>query len=85
MYTWFDFYRYSLGLGFRYLAGLPGHRTISKEGIKRLVSPMDIARYFEIPATIREIEAKPGETILDLSSAKLVSLFLTDKVRCHVM
>lgn len=83
-YNWFDFYRYSIYIGLKYLLRFPYHRKLCKEGIKRLLVPMDIARYFEIPATVNNLNPSQGENILDLSSAKLVALFLADKVRCNV-
>ena len=81
-YSWFDLYRYSLKLGLRYISKLPEY---NKEGLKRLLIPMDIARYFELPATANALEIRSKERILDLSSAKLLSLFLAETANCQII
>ena len=69
-------YVYSIKIGLAYLKNCKG--MILTEGIKRLIIPMDIFRYFELPLTINEISPKKGEKILDLSSPKLTSLFIAE-------
>lgn len=81
-YSWFDLYKYSLKLGLRYISKVPKYH---KEGLKRLLIPMDIARYFELPATANSLEIGSKERILDLSSAKLLSLFLSEKSNCEII
>ena len=81
-YSWFDLYKYSLKLGLRYIPKLPEYH---KEGLKRLLIPMDIARYFELPATANALEIRSKDKILDLSSAKLLSLFLCEKSNSEVI
>lgn len=77
-----DLVKYSLKIGFNYLKNCRG--IVLKEGIKRLVIPMDICRYFEIPETINQLSPKRGEKILDLSSPKLTSLYIAENFNSEV-
>jgi len=56
-------------------------RKSSKEVFKRILCPMDPARYYEFPATLRVISdyIKPNSRILDISSPKLLTYFLANK------
>lgn len=77
MKNWYIFYIYSILLGFRYF--INGKFKFSKEAFKRVLIPMDIARYFEIPATFNYLDIQKGEKILDISSPKLISLYISEK------
>ncbi len=80
-YSWFDIYKYSIKIGLRWLCKFSKY---NKEGLKRLLIPMDIARYFELPATANALEIKSAEKVLDLSSAKLLSLFIAENIDCQI-
>ena len=49
-----DLYQHSVNLGIKSI--LTGN--INKESIKRLLCPMDVSRYYELPAVIKEIGLK---------------------------
>lgn len=78
MSNWYKLYLYSIFLGFRVLFKNP--RKFTKEAFKRIVIPMDIARYFEIPQTYTELNPQKNEKILDLSSPKLLAFFIAEKM-----
>lgn len=78
MQGWQNIYFYSIFLGLRYFLKKP--LNFSKEALKRILIPMDIARYFEIPATFRFLSAARNEKILDLSSPKLLSFYLAERI-----
>ncbi len=82
MNTWYKFYIYSINLGLRYY--LSGNFRVSKEALKRIIIPMDIARYFEIPATFQHINPKVDESILDISSPKLLSFYISERYKSNV-
>jgi len=82
MKYWFKFYFYSLSLGIRYLFQNP--LSFSKEAIKRIIIPMDIARYFEIPATYWELNPQAKDKILDISSPKLLSCFIAEMNKSEI-
>ncbi len=82
MKNWYYFYKYSILLGIRFF--LKGNFKFSKEALKRIIIPMDIARYFEIPATFRYLDAKANEKILDISSPKLISFYISEKIKSVV-
>lgn len=82
MKNWYIFYIYSILLGFRYF--LRGNFKFNKEALKRIIVPMDIARYFEIPATSNYLNPKRGEKILDISSPKLISFYIAEKIKAVV-
>lgn len=56
----------------------------SRLGLTRLLVPMDIARYFEIPATAKALQLKTNDTILDLSSPKLLASYLANEANCNI-
>jgi len=56
----------------------------SKLGLTRLLIPMDIARYFEIPTMASELCVTANEKILDLSSPKLLAAYLASEVECNI-
>jgi ubiquinone/menaquinone biosynthesis C-methylase UbiE len=76
MKYWFKFYLYSIFLGLRTL--VLNFKNSNREVIKRIIIPMDIARYFEIPYTHHFLNLKKGEKIFDLSSPKLISFYLAE-------
>ena len=69
---WFPFYRSSVALGLRRL--LTGH--FSREAVIRVIAPIEDSRFFELPATVDALAAKPGERVLDLASPKLAAVAL---------
>ncbi|MGE5691124.1 MAG: methyltransferase domain-containing protein [Pseudomonadota bacterium] len=72
MRGWWTLYRTSLGLGVRALArGGP-----RREGVTRLVIPLDPSRYLELPWALDHLGAREGERVLDLASPKLVAVAL---------
>jgi SAM-dependent methyltransferase len=72
MRGWTAMYRTSVELGFRYLA----HRGYLREAVIRVVVPLDPSRYLELPETMRELGARPGERVVDLASPKLLAVQL---------
>jgi SAM-dependent methyltransferase len=72
MRGWWGLYRTSIGLGVRYLA----REGYLREAVIRVVVPLDPSRYLELPETLRELGARPGERVLDLASPKLLALTL---------
>jgi hypothetical protein len=69
---WVEPYRVSIGLGVRELA----RRRHLREAVIRVVVPMDPSRYLELPWAVRQLDARPGETVLDLGSPKLLGVVL---------
>jgi SAM-dependent methyltransferase len=69
---WTGLYRTSVGLGLRYLM----RRGYLREAVIRVVVPLDPSRYLELPETMRELAARPGERVLDLASPKLLAVAL---------
>jgi len=69
---WGELYRTSVGLGARYLV----HHGYLREAVIRVVVPLDPSRYLELPETLTELAAKPGERVLDLASPKLLATVL---------
>ncbi len=65
-------YRLSLALGARHLA----RRGYLREAVVRLVIPMDPSRYVELPWAWRQLDPRPGSTVLDLASPKLLAVAL---------
>jgi SAM-dependent methyltransferase len=72
MKGWVEPYRVSIGLGIRELA----HRRNLREAVIRVVVPMDPSRYLELPWAVRRLDVRPGETVLDLASPKLLCVVL---------
>jgi len=69
---WGELYRTSVGLGLRYLL----RHGYLREAVIRVVVPLDPSRYLELPETMRELGARPGERVLDLASPKLLAVAL---------
>jgi SAM-dependent methyltransferase len=69
---WVRLYRTSVGLGLRYLT----RHGYLREAVIRVVVPLDPSRYLELPETMRELGARPGERVLDLASPKLLAVAL---------
>jgi len=69
---WTRLYRASVGLGLRYLVD----HGFLREAVVRVVVPLDPSRYLELPETLRELAARPGERVLDLASPKLLAVAL---------
>jgi len=69
---WGELYRTSVGLGARYLV----HHGYLREAVIRMVVPLDPSRYLELPETLMELAARPGERVLDLASPKLLAVVL---------
>lgn len=72
MRGWFESYRVSVGLGIRQLA----RRRYLREAVIRVVVPMDPSRYLELPWAVRSLGARPGESVIDLASPKLLCIVL---------
>ena len=72
MRGWSGLYRTSVGLGLRHLA----RHGYLREAVIRVVCPLDPSRYVELPWAERELKARPGESVLDLASPKLLALVL---------
>ncbi len=83
-YYWFDIYLYSVNIGLKYLLNC-FRGPINREGIKRLVIPMDMPRFFELSNTLQELCISGGERIFDLSSAKLLAAFISEKIGGEVV
>src|SRR5207302_1737553 len=72
MRGWGRLYVTSVGLGLGYLL----RHGYLREAVIRVVVPLDPSRYLELPETLRELDARPGERVLDLASPKLLTLAL---------
>ena len=72
MRGWIEPYRFSIGLGVRELA----RRRHLREAVIRVVVPMDPSRYLELPWAVQRLDVRPGETVLDLGSPKLLCVVL---------
>ena len=72
MRGWGELYRTSVELGARYLV----HHGYLREAVIRVVVPLDPSRYLELPETLAELGAQPGERVLDLASPKLLAVVL---------
>jgi SAM-dependent methyltransferase len=68
MRGWLGLYALSIRLGVRHI--------VSRQGLIRVVVPLDPSRYLELPAARREVGARPGERVLDLASPKLLAVAL---------
>ncbi len=47
-----------------------------REAVVRVVVPLDPSRYLELPWALEQLDAKPGERVLDLASPKLLAVVL---------
>lgn len=83
-YHWFELYLYSVNIGLKYLLNC-FRGPMNREGIKRLVIPMDMPRFFELSNTLQELCISSGERIFDLSSAKLLAAFISEKIGGEVV
>ena len=72
MRGWLRLYGLSVGLGLRYLV----RHGYLREAVIRVVLPLEPSRYLELPRTLAELRARPGERVLDLASPKLLALAL---------
>ena len=72
MRGWSELYRTSLELGVRYLR----HHGYAREAVIRLVVPLDPSRYLELPWALERLDARAGQTVLDLASPKLLAVTL---------
>jgi SAM-dependent methyltransferase len=68
MRGWTDLYVLSLRLGLRHVT--------TRQGLIRVVVPLDPSRYLELPAARRELAARRGDRVLDLASPKLLAVAL---------
>ena len=68
MRGWFDLYLLSLRLGLRHIG--------TRQGLIRVLIPLDPSRYLELPAARRELAAGRGDRVLDLASPKLLAVAL---------
>ena len=73
--SYIDLFFFSVKIGIR--AILRG--VITKESIKRVLCPLDVSRYYELPKVASSLKIKKGFKILDISSPKLISYFLANK------
>ena len=69
---WLRLFVLSVRLGLRHLL----RRGYLREAVIRVVVPMDPSRYLEFPETLRELDARPGQRVIDLASPKLVATYL---------
>jgi SAM-dependent methyltransferase len=69
MRGWVGLYATSVRIGVRYLL----RHGYLREAVIRTVIPLDPSRYLELPYTLRELDARAGERVLDLASPKLLA------------
>lgn len=81
---WLRLYLFSWNLGLNYMMQVL-KLGYSKIGLTRILIPMDIARYFEIPETLRHLKVKKGEKVFDLSSPKLLAVYLAREMGAKVV
>jgi SAM-dependent methyltransferase len=73
-------YFYGLGVGLESIA----RGRFSRETLKNVVVPENYWRSLENRLTYRELNASSSDTVLDLGSPKLLSLYLADRVKAEV-
>jgi len=73
-------YFYGLGLGLESIA----RGRFSRESLKNVIVPENYWRSLENRLTYGELNASSADTVLDLGSPKLLSLFLADRVKADV-
>jgi SAM-dependent methyltransferase len=70
--SWLPLFALSWRLGIAALArGGP-----LKAAVLRIVVPLDPSRYLELPHSLRQLDARPGQAVIDLASPKLVAVAL---------
>ncbi len=69
---WLRLFVLSVTLGLRHLL----RRGYLREAVIRVVVPLDPSRYLEFPETLRELDARRGDRVIDLASPKLVAASL---------
>lgn len=69
---WWPLYLLSWQLGVSALR----RRKRLREAVIRIVVPLDPSRFLELPHTLRELDAHPGQRVLDLASPKLAAVAL---------
>ena len=72
MRGWSELYRTSIQLGVRHLR----RHGYAREAVIRVVVPLDPSRYLELPWALDRLDARPGESVLDLASPKLLAVTL---------
>jgi SAM-dependent methyltransferase len=72
---WLALYGLSWRLGCRYLL----RHGYLREAVVRIVIPLDPSRYLELPETLHELAARPGDAVLDLASPKLAGVALAER------
>lgn len=77
-YSDWDVYSFGLELGLRSLPVAP------REGIKRLILPVEYVRCAEFRYVLRHLDVRSGHLVLDIGSPKLLSLFLAARLRPRV-
>lgn len=55
----------------------------SKPALKLLLEPLNYWRNLEVPAVIHELDLRPADTVLDISSPKIASLFICHRYKCR--
>jgi len=73
------FYRFGIILGIRFL--LAGKFA---KGLARLLCPVHFTRYRELPIALTMADPKAGEKILDISSPKILALYLAVGCRTQI-
>ena len=73
-------YNYGLKVGLR--AIIHGH--VNRQVVKRLILPVNYWRNLAFRFTVDELQARPGDRILDIGSPKLLSLFLAERLGADV-
>lgn len=84
--TAFSFMIFSLLMGYKYVLRCLMYPFL-KEGIKRLLTPINISRCFELPNAFNELCCSDGQNyyILDLSSPKLLAFYIAKKTNSRVV
>ena len=68
-------YLYSINLGMKAIF----EGKLNNETIKRVVCPMDPSRYYELATIVKNLKLKPKQIVLDISSPKLITYYLSNK------
>ena len=78
------YFTYSLKTGAGYYMSSPG-RFFHREALRRLLTPINVSRCYEFSKTFEELQPVKEDLIFDLSSPKLLSHYLEEKVGCRVV